>query len=287
MEDNNSDILDAGQVPDEDPDMADETDENGDAANDTPAAGPAGDSKQHLNKSQLFAAYKSVGPRKMYMDIMCDEQLRGAAEILTHVTNPLHKQYKHDLDKQTEGLEAMLQWSANRATAGHQSTVLDIFRAQSSQALFDALRLKHCSPPLNYDINKIEIEDDITLTEKAFKFALHLSANYAWGEMLHQYTLPLACASLLHQDRRKRKRGMNHLKKLVKAIFAAEDAAPTNKALQNCLSDVAFPEEPMAREIMVLLHRGDFDLDSEATAEVQQAMRKFYSGSSSTKEILE
>ena len=223
----------------------------------------------------------------MFQDIMCDPQLRGSAEILVHVTRPLHKQYKEDLDSQTAGHSGMLEWSAQRSLASTQKTVLDIFKSQASQSLFDALRLQHCSPPLDYDTNSNDISEDIALTLKAYKFAVHLSGNYAWSEMLHQYTLPLAASALLASKRQDRRRAMKHLKKLINAVVAAEQEASTNKALQACLNDVAFPDEPMAREIMVLLKRGDFSLESNETSEVQLAMTKFNAGSSSTKEILE
>ena len=252
-----------------------------------PAAGPAGDSGKSFTKSELFAAYKGVGPHKTCMDIMSDVQLRGAAEILVHVTHPLHMRYKHDLDCQTSGVETMLEWAAQRSLAESQKTVLDVFRSHASVDLFKALRLGTCNPPLEYNTNWNSLQNDIDLAEKAFTFSVHLSANYAWSEMLHQYTMPLAATSLLAMDRRDQKRAMKHLKTLVNAIVAAEDAAPTNPAVRNCLLDVAFPDEPMAREIMILLKRGNFDLASDSTIEVQEAMRKFNSGSSSTKEILE
>ena len=257
------------------------------ASSSAAAPGPAADSRASLNKSELFKAYKSVGPHKMYMDIMGDDQLRAAGEILVHVTRPLHEQYKNDLDGQKNGLEAMLEWSAQRSLASTQATVINIFKMQSSKALFRAMRLPHCYPPLDYDENLVELQDDITLTEKAAKFATHLSSNYAWGEMLHHYTLPLAATSLLAGRAADQQRGLKHLKRMVEAIVHAEDVAETNPSVRPLLRDIAFPDEPLAREIMVLLKRGDYSLESVSTQEARDVMLKFCSGSASTKEILE
>ena len=249
------------------------------------AVGPAGDSSAAMTKSQLFSAYKSAGPHKMYMDIMGDDDLRAAAEILTHVTRPLHEQYRNDLHSQKDGFDPMLEWAARRSLASTQETVIQIFQAQASRQLFQALRLPHCSPPVDYDLSLLH--DDITITEKAVKFATHLSSNYGWSEMLHHYTLPLAATSLIARNRTDRERGMRHLKRLVNAIAAAEDAVHENASLQAVLADLAFPDEAMAREIMCLLLQANFSLDAVETQEVQEAMRKFCSGTSSTKELLE
>ena len=63
-----------GEQCDGDPDdgMEDSSDEDPAVAAE---AGPAGDSRQSLSESELFKAYKTVGPHKMYMDIMCDDDL--------------------------------------------------------------------------------------------------------------------------------------------------------------------------------------------------------------------
>ena len=251
---------------------------------DVAAAGPAGDSGKRLTKSELFRAYKSLGPHRMYCDIMCDSDLRGAAEILTRVAYPLHAQYRHDLVCQKQGLESMLEWCAQRALASTQATVIEIFRVQSSKELFKGLRLPYCNPPRPYDETH---SDDIALTEKAARFSTHLAANYGWGEMLHYYTLPLAATSLIAQNVEDRERGMRHLKRVIDAIIKAEEMVHTNPSIQPLLRDIAFVEETLAREIMILLKRAEFSLDTDSAREVQAAMVKFNSGSSSTKEILE
>ena len=272
-----------GEQCDGDPDdgMEDSSDEDPAVAAE---AGPAGDSRQSLSKSELFKAYKTVGPHKMYMDIMCDDDLRSAAEIIVQVGTPLHEQYRTDLKSQKDGVDSMLEWCAQRALASTQLTVIEIFKVQGAKTLFSGLRLPYCNPPLPYDKC---MQHDIDITEKACKFATHLAANYGWGEMLHYYTLPLAATSLIAKDVADRDRGMKHLKRLVEAIIEAEEMVQTNPSIQPLLTDLAFVEEPFAREIMILLKRSDYSLDSELANELQAAMVKFNSGSSSTKEILE
>ena len=247
-------------------------------------AGPAGDSRQPMKKSELFKAYKSVGPHKMYMDILCDPDLRSSAEIIVQVGTPLHEQYRNDLKSQKDGVDSMLEWCAQRALASTQLTVIKIFKVQASKTLFRALRLPYCNPPLPYDQC---MQHDIDITDKACKFATHLAANYGWGEMLHYYTLPLAATSLIAKDVADREKGMKHLKRLVEAIIHAEELVHTNPSIQPLLTDLAFTEEPFAREIMILLKRSDYSLESELATELQAAMVKLNSGSSSTKEILE
>ncbi len=270
---------------DDEPMPAAASDHDEPAASSAPVAGPAGDSSQKLKKSELFAAYKTVGPHAMFRDIMCDDLVRSCAEILTHITKPLHEQYRDDLANQKNGVERMLEWAAQRSLGSTQSTVIKIFQAQASKELFTSLRLPECSPPLAY--NADELQDDVMLTKKAASFAVNLSANYAWSEMLHHFTLPLAATGLLAQNQADQKKAMKNLKRIVQALSRAEELAPTNPSVQALLRDVAYQEETMAREIMILLLRGNFSLDSPEASEVCEAMRRFNSGTASTKELLE
>ena len=239
-----------------------------------------------MKKTEFYKAYKSKGSHQMYCDIMNDPCLRASAEILIRVTRPLHARYQHDLLQQKPGLN--LEWSADRCLGGSFSVVKEILQVATSAKLATVMRLAPpCNPPIPFDTKLLD--EDMTLVSKAFQFGVHLAGNFAWSEMLHRLTLPLAANTLLSQDRRQRKRGMSQLKKITEAIVKAENLAEENAHVSACLQDLAFQNETFAREVMINLKRSGYstDLDNPHTLEVVKAMRRFSDGSSSTKEILE
>ncbi|CAK9075933.1 Uncharacterized protein SCF082_LOCUS36698 [Durusdinium trenchii] len=239
-----------------------------------------------MSKSELYKAYVSKGPHAMYCDIMSDQKLRPAAELIVRISNPLHLKYAEDLETQQQGSTAILEWNACRALGGSMPTVTRILYAQSSSELCSAMRISsRCRPPLPYDA--VNLEDDITLVQKASDFAVNLAANFAWSEQFPQLTLPLAAASLLSQDPVRRKIGMKHLKRLVTAITRAEMQVKKQPELEQVLKTLAFQEETLAREVMTHLSRGQFKLDSSGTRDCIQVMTELCSGTSSTMELLE
>ncbi|CAK9015600.1 unnamed protein product [Durusdinium trenchii] len=185
--------------------------------------------------------------------------------------NELYKAYKNKAE-------------ADRSLGSSMGTVIAIAHKQSSLDLCIEMRVAmRCRPPV--DIT--DVQEDVLLTEKASKFAMELAGSFAWSEQFCQMTFPLAAAALLSDDVQKRTRGMTHLKKLVMAINKAEALLATRPDLQGLLDTLAFQEETLARELMVHLERGGFQLNHEETQKCQQVMREFCSGTSSTKEILE
>lgn len=238
------------------------------------------------SKSDFYKLYKNKGPHVMYADILADPCLRAAAEILVHVTRPLHAQYQCDLQAQQQGEATLLEWNANRSLGSTYGPVADILKACVSAKLYKQMRLTDpCKPPLAFDASALE--EDCMLLQKAFDFGVELAGNYAWSEMLHRLTLPLAAGSLLAMSIESKKRGLKHLKTMVEAIVKAEDMEATNPSLTACLRDVAFVEEPFARELMINLRKGRYDVTNAHVLEAMRAMLRFTNGSSSTKEILE
>ena len=142
-----------------------------------------------------------------------------------------------------------------------------------------------CIPPVPPDA--AVLDEDFILIGKVFRFGVHLAGNFAWSEMLHRLTLPLAANALLAGNEQHRKRGMSRLKKMVEAIFTAENLAEERLDLSSCLKDLAFQEESFSREIMINLKRSGYKFGQPGTTQVTKAMTKFSGGSSSTKEILE
>ena len=212
----------------------------------------------------------------MYKDIMSDPDLRCSAEILVQVTRPLHEQYKHDLLQQKPGDGSRLTWSARRSLGSTNITSIKIFNSQFSRKLTDAMRIPRCNPPVEFD--EVAFAEDLQLLRKTRSFATHLAANYSWSEFLHEMTFPFAANGLLAEDLSSRKKCMRHCRKLVNAISKAEDmvASGNHPTLESCLTDLAFQEETLAREVMILLKRGGFDLDSGDTQEVVVALSQVH-----------
>ena len=175
---------------------------------------------------------------------------------------------------------------ADRSLGSTMTTVCEILNRPFAPELSKAMRITgRCQTPVPYDT--LSLEDDITLVKKASAFAVQLAASYAWSEQFSQLTLPLAAASLLHDDGRRRRMGMRHLKNMVKAIRRAETLSADRPELQSVLKTLAFQEETFAQEVMVYLERSNFDLESAAARDCQKVMRDFCCTSSSTKEVLE
>lgn len=243
-----------------------------------------------MKKSEFYKAYQSKGPHQMYCDIMHDGSLRSMAEMFVRVTRPLHCQYQGDLKAQQNGPRELLEWNAQRSLGAPFNTVGAILKAAVSPGLFQAMRLSpYCTPPFDPEIAEASLSEDFDLVRKAFKFGVHLAGNCGWGEMLHRLTMPLAVNALLSQKEKCRKRGVSHLKNMIETIVKAENKqmASDDNDLNRCLVDLAFTEEPFARELMILLRKADYKLDDPNGLEVLEAMHLFALGSSSTKEILE
>ncbi len=240
------------------------------------------------SKTDFYKLYKNKGPHAMYADILADPCLRASAEILVHVTRPLHAQYQHDLQAQQQGESTLLEWNAQRCLGSTFGPVADILKACVSAKLYKQMRLTDpCKPPMAF--NARALEEDCLLMQKAFDFGVHLAANYAWSEMLHRLTLPLAANCLLAMSLESKKQGLRHLKTMVESLVKAEDkqAAHPSPSLGACLRDVAFVEETFARELMINLRKGQYDITNDHVLEAMRAMLRFSAGSSSTKEILE
>eukprot|EP00435_Cladocopium_sp_Y103_P047920 s1957_g14.t1 len=239
-----------------------------------------------MTKAQLFAMYKGKGPHAMNLDILNEEQVRAHACIIVHVTEPLHRQYQSELKAQTKGLTSLIQWAAARANGEWVRVVYSILAVQSSWELFAAMRCApHCDPPATFDWGTIQ--DDIALTQDVTKFAVELAANSAWAQMLYTFTLPLASAALLSRQRSEQRTAMRRLQSLVLSILIAEKQCSRKPTLIRILEDLAYQQEPFVREIMFLLRKGKFDIDSDEVSTVRKLMLRFCGSSSSTKEILE
>ena len=281
VDDDDTDAANAGAPVEEEEDEAGDQDEEPEAARGSDDPPPS-----KMTKAQLFAMYKGKGPHAMNLDILSDEEVRAHACIIVHVTTPLHCQYQSELKAQTNGLASLIQWAAARANGEWVHVVYSILGVQSSSELYAAMRCApHCDPPAAFDWGTIQ--DDITLTQQVTSFAIELAANCAWAHMLYTFTLPLASAALLSRQRAEQKTAMRRLQSLVLSILIAEKQCDRKPVLNRILEDLAYQQEPFVRELMFLLKKGKFDIDSDESSTVRKLMMRFFGSSSSTKEILE
>ena len=239
-----------------------------------------------MTKSQLFAAYKGVGPHRMNFDILDNDTVRAHGEIIVHITRPLHKFYQDELKLNSGEHAEMIQWVAARAQGQTQQVVSEILAAQASSDLYRRMRCTpHCNPPAAH--SRHILVEDIELTRQAFRFVTELAGNIGWAQQLNKYTLPLAAGALLARDRNEQEASLLFLKSLVEAVIAAEEMCATTPSIQTVLKDLAVNDEPFAREMMSLLLRGDFNIESEQVQSVKDSAMRLFSSSSSTKEVLE
>ncbi|CAK9104319.1 unnamed protein product [Durusdinium trenchii] len=194
------------------------------------------------------------------------------------------EQLQAELVANSGSTRALLDWVADRAAGDQQRVGFEILRALADMNLYKQMRCAgHCYPPA--DVNYLL--DDAELVEVATKFAVELAANTSWAQMLYTMTLPLACGTLLSQKKADRVSCLKHLRVLVESILKAEDWVMRKPLLDLVLTDLAYHEEPLVREIMALLTQGNFDLNSAEIKSAQKLALRMFSSTWSTKEILE
>ena len=249
------------------------------------SADPAPEKLKTLTKSELYAMYKGKGPHVMNLDILSEDILRAHACIIIHIAAPLHEQYKTELKANSSTLSGLLTWVANRASGGGLEVSIAILRAQTSNELFDQMRCTpHSDPPAEY--NYETLQEDIDLTECALSFSIELAANTAWAQLLYSLTFPLATGVFLSRNPEVQEESWKRLRFLTIAILLAEKKCTDIPGLKVVLQDLAFQQEPFAREIMFLLKKST-SWDSDEMHTVRRLMIRFFGSSSSTKEILE
>lgn len=256
---------------------------------DEAADGPEdGNQEKRYTKADLYKAYKGKGPYRMNADFLSDIRLRAFAAAIVFITDPLQQFYHRGLKAYSGSPQGMIDWIARRAAGETMSTANAILQVLTDPSLYAAMRLTPaCNPPV--DISSPCLADDIELASKAVDFSVCLASNYAWGQLLYQFTLPLACATLLMATENGRKEGMGKLKELVESVMKAEEhvKGKAKSALASCLRDLGWTEEPLAREFMVRLLRANFELDNQEEYQARRLALRCFLGSCSTKEILE
>ena len=222
----------------------------------------------------------------MNYDFLHEAKLREKAVILVDVAWPLYERYCQDLQQQKGSRVELLRWVGMRSRGSGFKVTHAILRVLTSHCFYERMRLAPYSrTPLPPD--HADLAHDRELVANAYDFAIELGANWTWSQLMFKYTLPFATAALLDGDRAP---AMTHLKEMVEAVIQAEEkikrklAPPGLRAVYDCLS---WTEEPFCRELMVMLRKINYSTDVAEVRPIRRLMIRLFSGSSTTREILE
>ena len=156
--------------------------------------------RKRWSKSELYSAYKGRGPHRMCFDFLHAEGseagigLRQELVIISELGSALNHKYADDLDSQRDRLGA-LKWAASRASPSScLGTLVSILDVVGKGQFGAKLRL---APRTGVVLQPHQCPDDIMAMELAWNFAVNLCGNYAWGQQLYAWTLPVAVAGLL------------------------------------------------------------------------------------------
>eukprot|EP00435_Cladocopium_sp_Y103_P065603 s253_g27.t1 len=242
--------------------------------------------KKVWTKSQLYAAYSGKGPHQMNFDFLHEAKLREKAVILVDVAWPLYERYSQDLQHQKGNRVELLRWVSARSRGSGFRVTHAILRVLASPRLYERMRLAPRSRrPLPPD--HVDLVYDTELVSNAYRFGIELGSNWTWSQLLFKYTLPFATAALLDGDRTP---VMAHLKEMVEAVIRAEEKIKRNVAppgLRDVYNSLSWTEEPFCRELMIMLRKINYSTGMEDVRPIRRLMIRLFSGSSTTREILE
>ena len=222
----------------------------------------------------------------MNYDFLHEAQLREKAVILVDVAWPLYERYSQDLQQQKSNRVELLRWVGARSRGSGFKVTHAILRVLASPRFYERMRLApHSARPLPPD--HADLVYDTELVSNAYNFAIELGANWTWSQLLFKYTLPFATAALLVGDRDP---VMIHLKDMVEAVIQAEEKIKRNLAppsLRAVYDSLSWTEEPFCRELMAMLRNINYSTDIAEVRPIRRLMIRLFSGSSTTREILE
>lgn len=94
------------------------------------------------------------------------------------------------------------------------------------------------------------------------------------------FALPQLLACVLHFDKDQREQGLKHARAIIAALQKAEAVAAPSAILKDLLQDLAWQKQQLPREIMALILQNK-------NSELRALAERLYTGSPSTKDILE
>ena len=222
----------------------------------------------------------------MVSSLMSDPSAKVSAIIIVEVSQPLEAWYYNAIDELSKGWNNQCQWVSERATGSWMKTVAQILFKLESPDLHNRLQL---TPHLRMESDPTEqpawAKKEIEVLDKAATFSFCLAEQVLWSNLQYWMSMPQLLASILHADRNVRNDGMQQAQKLTTAVVAAEDYVKSkdvlNKALiEELLQDISWTTSQLARESMALLLQKNIK-------QLTKLARRLYTGSPSTKDVLE
>ena len=247
-------------------------------------AEPAGEEPR--TKTDLYKMFNKKGPTSMVANFMSSRELRDIACFLVIIGQPLENQYYRALEKVSGGWPEQADYVSCRAIGSWWSAVAETVLTVASPYLHDRLGLTRATRTAAlpaYEWPQWAAED-LQLLSKATNFAVTLAANIMWSNSQYWMSLPQLLATVMHTDRRLRSAAMSHIRKLVRAIVAAESHKTESATFRDCMNDLAWNKQQLAREAMALLLQSEF---RDGSSEIRKLARRLYLGTPSTKDILE
>ena len=216
----------------------------------------------------------------MVTGFMTDPQLKAIARILVDVSLPLESAYYTTLERLSTGWNGQCTWVSERCLGSYMETVLGILQTLEKETLHERLSMMRCldsamplDPPL-------WAQKEIELLDMAYRFAVCLSEHVLWSNLQYWFSMPQLIACILHADAEEMEKGLKQARLLTEAIGKAEAVRSPSAQFQDLLQDLAWQKQQLPRDAMALLLQGNI-------SELKALAKRLYTGSPSTKDILE
>eukprot|EP00435_Cladocopium_sp_Y103_P007488 s631_g2.t1 len=260
--------VDAGEGEDEDPGHQEEA--------------------QPTTKKELYAYYAGKGPAAMVHEFLADAVLKSQVIIVYTVASPLENLYAETLTHM-KSRDGQMRFFANRAWTTHMGVALECIAQFCNDDLlmrlgFSSSAVADFDPPAEapeYPEGTPSYVESVLL-KTIFDFGVTLGIEILWSHAHFHWQFPHVLAVHLLPNQKDRTSALKHIESIAKAIHAAETVEDPKAELKTCLQDVAFNSEPLARLLMMKVLKGN-DLEKE----LQDFSVKMWSGTGSTKELLE
>ena len=243
---------------------------------------------QPTTKKELYAYYAGRGPASMVFDFLADSFLKSQVIIVYSVASPLENLYA-ETPVHMKSRDGQMRFFADRAWTMQMGVALDCMSQFCNDDLLMRLGFSTTAgddfvPPTeapHYPEGTPSYFESMLL-KTIFDFGMTLAVEILWSHAHFHWTFPHCLAVHLLPTRKERTAALKHVESIAQAIHAAETMQDPKAELKNCLQDVAFNSEPLARLLMMKVLKGD-----EAQNELEDFSVKIWTGTGSTKEQLE
>ena len=240
-------------------------------------------------KADIYRLFNSKGPTNMIAGFMSDYDLKDVANILVIVSGPLENAYYKTLEQLSGGWNEQCAWASERSVGAWVRTAALILQTLESEKLGNKLGL---TKPLRLSAAVALLEyprwlsKELKVLEKAANFAFSLAENYMWSNLHYWMAVPELLAGLFHSSREVRRRVLRQARDVVESLLDAEERAKdaSDSLLVSILQDVGWHRQQLPRQAMALLIQSNF---ADGTPEVMKLCKRLFTGSPSTKDVLE